>query len=194
MKKRSKHKPDPLRTQISVQVRKGYKVTQGDLRRAVLNQVNTGSTGDPNIRVTMVKWSNPARKTAAGRRTKSSNDPGESVDKAIETLRLKEWLPGRIGDFRKVGPGGGSGASAKAVPGLRPVKNSKSKKRVGSRKGGRSSRSVGAARPNKKGMARGRATARKSHAGGTGGAAKHSRKRQSARGSKPHARAKHRRT
>lgn len=193
MKKRSKRKPDPLRTQISVQVRKGHKVTQGDLRRAVFNRVNTGSTGDPNIRVTVVNWSNPSRKTAFGRRTKSSNDPGESVDKAIETLRLKEWLR-RLGNFRKVGPGGGSGAPAKAAPGLRPGKNSKSKKRVGGRKGGRSSRSVGAARPNKKGMARGRATARKSHAGGTGGAAKHSRKRQSARGSKPHARAKRRRT
>ena len=193
MKKKRSRKPDPLRTQISVQVRKGYVVTQVALRRAVLNQVNTGSTGDPNIRVTMVAWSNPARKSPAGRRWKSSNDPGESVDRAVQTLRLKEWLPGRIGDFKPVGTSGGSGPSAPASPGLRQGRNTKPKKSVVRRPRRGSARPVGKARPNKKGVARRSSASRKSHAGGAGGVAKHSRKRSAARGAKPHARAKRRR-
>lgn len=183
--KRGKRKPDPLNVQVRILVRKGMPADAETLRQVTEQFSSTGAVPD-GYRVAAVNWQNPERKNGKdGWRT--SDVPGESVERARETLNLAGWLRGAQSVVRKVGAGGGTGAPVPADAGRRRQEKPKRKNAVRRAANRKHHSKMGKVRPHKARLARGarnqgKASARRAdRAPGVHG------KRPAPRSSKPHA-------
>jgi len=86
--------PDPVNIQFSISTQRrkdGRDWTQKELQSTILQWAITGQQ-QPHAIVRVVEWRNSGRSTKEGRKWKSSNDPGESLEKARTSLHLARLL------------------------------------------------------------------------------------------------------